>query len=75
MCSFDYHGCSVGSIAVDHQSQEQMEDFFRKSDDDDVWMFEMGRFLCETENNCEALTGISGPEICRQIECRCCRAR
>lgn len=38
-------------------------------------MFDMGILLCETENNCEALTGISEPEICRQIEDRCCKAR
>lgn len=36
LCSFDYHGCSMGLIAVDHQSQEQMEYFFRKSDYDDA---------------------------------------
>lgn len=34
--SFDYHGCSMGPIAVDHQSLEQMEYFFRQSDDDDA---------------------------------------
>ena len=35
--SVDQHDWSTGPVAVDHQSQEQMEYFFRKADDEDAY--------------------------------------